>query len=297
MAFIFFAIKVSYSQNYIELFKIHGSTTPLNTFDSSSISTPLNEFGLDATLPLKINSKSTIITGLIYETIQTKLFSEGKIENLSAISLKLGYSYKFNEKFTSTIIALPKIASNFCKLDDKDFQLGGIALFKYKAKENLHYKYGLYYNTERFGPFFVPMLGLYYLSRNNKFEANLMLPLQADINYKMIPLMSVGVNFNGQIRSYHVSHIYSGIHSAYVSRSTNEVYGYLKFNFGKNISCHTKVGQSFARKYRVYRDDDKVDFGMPLVFVGGNRKPLNTDFSDGLIFQLLLLYRLDINSK
>ena len=123
---------------------------------------------------------------------------------------------------------------------------------------------------------------------------NVMLPLQADINYKIIPLLNVGVNFNGQMRSYYVSNISPGLNSSYVSRSTNEVFGYLKFNFGKSLICQTKVGHSFGRKYRVFNDNDKVDFGLPLVFVNDHRKQLNTDFSNGLLFQLVVIYRLPL---
>lgn len=284
----------SYSQNYIDLLKINAGTTPLNTFDSSSTTSVLNEYGVDATVPIKLNEKSTFLTGFIYENIQTKLFTEQRVQTLTSVVLKLGISHQFNERFTSTFMLLPKIASNFGQINNKDFQIGGIAIFKYKLRDNLNFKYGLYYNSERFGPFFVPMLGLYYMSKNNKFEMNVMLPLQADFNYKIIKLLNVGVNFNGQVRSYHVSNISPGLSSAYVSRATNEVFGYLKFNFGKNFVCQTKVGQSFGRRYRVYNDNDKMDFAMPPLLVNNNRKQLNTDFSDGILFQLVLIYRLSL---
>ncbi len=282
------------AQNYVELLKVQAGTTPLNKFDSSSVSSVLNEFLVDATVPIKLNSKSTFITGIICENIQTKLFEDQKIQSFSSINLKLGVSHKFNDKFTSTFILLPKVASNFGRLTEKDFQMGAVALFKYKTKPNLHYKYGLYYNSERFGPFFVPMFGLYYLSENKKFEANVMLPLQVDLNYKIIPLLNVGVNFNGQGRTYHLSNISPTINSAYVSKTTNELFAYLKFNLGKSLSLQTKVGQSVARSYRVYNDNDKVTLAMPLIFIGDQRKQLNTDFSDGLLFQFVVLYRLDL---
>jgi len=294
LAIVFSISNLVNAQNYLELLKLQAGTTPLNQFDSSITSSVLNEFLVDATVPIKLNPKSTFITGIIYENIQTKLFADQKMQAFSSINLKLGVSYKFNDKFTSTFILLPKGASNFTQLSEKDFQIGALALFKYKKKSNLHYKYGLYYNSERFGPFFVPMFGLYYLSQNNKFEANVMLPLQVDLNYKILPLLNIGVNFNGQGRTYHLSNISPDIKSSYVAKSTNELYAYLKFNIGKSFSLQTKIGQSFSRKYRVYDDKDKVTFSLPLVFIGDKRKQLNTDFSDGLLFQFVLLYRLDL---
>ena len=159
-----------------------------------------------------------MITGVIYEAIQTQLFDYGSPVNFGSTTVKLGINKQFNDKWSATAIALPKMASDYKSYSDKDFQLGGIAIFKFKKRDNLNYKVGLYYNSELFGPFFVPMLGLYYLIPNKKLEANLMLPLQADVNYKIVPLINAGINFNGQIRSYHLNHITDSNPSTYVTK-------------------------------------------------------------------------------
>ena len=126
---------------------------------------------------------------------------------------------------------MPKISSNFKKLGKSDYQVGGIALFKYTKNENLNYKFGLYYNSELFGPFFVPMVGLYYLSPNKKTEVNLMLPLQANFDYKLIPFIHIGANYNGLIRSYHLVDVAPQNYNSYLGKSSNELSAYLKFNF------------------------------------------------------------------
>lgn len=283
------------AQNYVDLLKINAGTTPLNTFDSSSTAaTVLNEYGVDATLPIKLNDKSTFLTGASYESFQAKLFADQKMQNMTAVALKLGLSHNFNEKFTGTVVLLPKLATNFGPVNEKDFQMGALAFFKYKAKPNLNYRYGLYYNTESFGPLFVPLLGIYYLSKNEKFEMTAMLPISADINYKIVKLLNFGVNFNGQTKSYHLANVAPGLKSSYVMRQTNELFAYLKFNFGKSIILQTKVGQSLGRKFKVYHDEDKVDFALPLTFVNDNRTQLNTKFADGLIFQVVFIYRLPL---
>ena len=286
---------ILFSQDYVDLLKINASTTPFNNFDTSSAQSKLNEINADLTFPIKVNEKLTIISGLIYETIQTKLFEDEKEKTFGSTTLKLGFNNQFNEKWSLTTVFLPKISSDYKAIQTKDFQVGAIAFMKFKKRNNLNYKFGVYYNSELFGPIFVPMFGLYYLSPNKKFEANLMLPLQADLNYKLIPSINVGVNFLGQIRSYHLTNIKPEYHSTYMARSTNELYGYLKFNFSKSISLITKCGISVGRNYRVYDEDDRIDFALPATFIGGNRKQLNTDFSNGLIFQVSFLYRFNLN--
>jgi hypothetical protein len=282
------------SQNYVDLLKVSASTTPHNTFDSSATKTKLNEVSADLTVPIKINDQLSVLTGVIYEEMQTKLFWDGNIKDFGSTTLKLGFNKQLNQRWSTTVVALPKMASDYKSFNDKDFQLGGIALFKYKKRDNLNYKMGVYYNSELFGPFFVPMLGIYYQSLNKKFEANILLPLQADINYQVWPFMNVGCNFNGQTRSYHLNNVTDAHPDSYVTKVTNEVFAYVKFNLTKSISLQTKVGQSVGRSYKVYDQHDKVTVGLPATFIGDSRQKLNSSFSDGMIFQATLFYRLHL---
>ncbi len=294
---LFLAGSFAFSQNYVDLLKVSASTTPNNTFDSSATKTRINDVLVDLTVPVKINDGFSVLTGVIYEQIQTKLFDDGIVKNFGSTTVKLGFNKQLTEKWSATVVALPKIASDYNSFTNKDFQVGGIALFKYKKRDNLNFKTGLYYNSELFGPLFVPMLGMYYQSPNKKFEANIMLPLQADVNYQILPFMNVGVNFNGQIRTYHLNNVTDANPNTYVAKSTNELFGYLKFNFTKSISLQTKVGQSFGRSYKVYDYNDKVDFGLPATLIGHKPTQLNSNFSNGLIFQATLVYRLSLEKK
>jgi len=296
LSFSLYALCVS-SQNYVELLKLNAGTTPYNTFDSGGSRTRVNEMMADITLPVKLSEKLSLVTGLIYESIQARLFSDGPVITFGSTTLKLGVNKLLTERWAVTLVALPKIASDHTRTGRNDFQAGALGILKFKKRSDLTYKAGLYYNSELFGPFFVPMLGFYYLGQNKKLEANLMLPLQADVNYKVLPFMNAGVNFNGQIRSYHLTGVAPGHSSTYVARSVNELFFYLKFNISKNFSIMTKVGHTLGRSYRVYDMNDKVTFGLPAIFVGGNRQQLNSDFSNGAIFQVGLLYRVNIEKK
>lgn len=297
---LFLAGSFAFSQNYVDILKVSASTTPNNTFDSSTVKTKLQEACVDLTIPVKIHEGLSALTGVTYESLQTKLVADGITKNFGSTTLKIGFNKQLNQRWSTTVMALPKIASvpiaiGNNSFNQHDFQLGGMALFKYKKRENLNYKLGLYYNSELFGPFFVPMLGLYYQSPNKKLEANILLPLQADVNYQVLPFMNVGCNFNGQIRSYHLKNVIDNNPNTYVTKSTNELFAYLKFNITKSISLQTKLGQSFGRTYKVYDTADKVSFALPATFIGDKRQQLNSNFSDGMIFQVTLMYRLHLN--
>jgi len=292
--FFFCSIYV-FSQNYVDVLKVYASTTPYNKFDSSTSKTRINEVFADLTIPIKINDKFTLISGIIYENVQAKLFANENIKTFGSTTVKVGCDKHFNETWSGTLVLLPKIASDYVKIQSKDYQIGGIAYMKYKKQTNLNYRFGFYYNNELFGPLFVPLVGVYYLSPNKKFEATFMLPLQADMNYKIASFLSVGLNFNGQIRTYHLTDITPAYPSTYVSRVADEFYSYLKFNVGKNFIIQTKLGQSIARSYRVYNDNDKVTLGLPVIYIGHKRQQLNSDFSNGLIFQVALIYRFNLD--
>ena len=288
---ILFLITNVLGQNYVDIAKFYYSTTPLNNFENSGARTRLKELGLDLTVPVVINPSHAVLTGLIYERIETKLFESEPEETISAIALKMGLAIKHSDTWSGTYILLPKLASDFDRITGKDFQLGGIALMKYTKRENMQYKLGLYYNTELSGPFIVPLFGLYYLSPDKKFETNLTLPFLADMNYKLHDRMNIGMNFSGQVRSYHLTKIPTNNNAGYLVKATNELWGYLKFNINKGISIQTKMGYSIGRSYRVYEEGEKITFGSVLVKVGDNRPQLNTDFSNGFVFQATLLYR------
>lgn len=288
---LLFFITNAFGQKYVDIAKLYYGITPQNNFVNSDSSTRLKELGFDVTLPVLINSTDAILTGLIYERIQTKFFESDPEVTISVTGLRIGLSKKHSDAWSGTYLLIPKLASDFKNIGRKDFQLGAIALLKYTKRDDLNYKLGVYYNSELFSPFIVPLFGLYYLSPNQKFETNLTLPFLVDMNYKLHDRLNIGINFFGQVRSYHLTNVPSINSGGYVVKTTNDLYSYLKFNLSKGVSIQTRFGYSLGRSYRVYDENEKITFGSVLIKVGDDRQQLNTDFSNGFVFQATLLYR------
>lgn len=286
-----FIIGNVFSQKYVDVAKFYYGNSSQNKFENSDSSTRIKELGLEITIPIVINPSDAILTGLVYERIQTRFFEKDPETTVSVIGLRAGFSKKHSDKWSGTYVLIPKLASDFDHIGSKDFQLGVIALLKYAKRTNKNYKLGIYYNSELFGPFIVPLFGIYYLSPDGKFETNLTLPFVADINYKLHQRLNVGLNFNGQVRSYHLTEVSSTNQPGYLVKATNELFSYLKFNLTENLSVQTRLGYSVGRSFRVYDEDDKISFGSVLIKVGDDRQQLNTDFSDGFIYQAMLLFR------
>lgn len=288
----FFALTAS-AQNYIDIARFSYGNTPLNNFENTSEQTKVEEFGLQLTFPIVINEKTVILTG--FSADRSRLLLDPGFSNHTALNklrLQLGVNQVHSEKWTGTYMLLPSIASDFEMVTNEDFQIGLLTLLTYTKNKNLKYKFGFYANTENYGPLFVPLLGLYYLSPNHKFESTLLLPGQADFNYKLAKKTALGINFDGMTSSYNLHESIYVPKGQYVVRSSNELYTYLQFQLGKSLVAKIKVGYSISRTYKVFNNDDKVDLSLSSLYFGDNRTQLNTNFDKGTIFKAELLYRI-----
>ncbi|MCB0400590.1 MAG: hypothetical protein KDD41_00755 [Flavobacteriales bacterium] len=282
----------SYSQDYVDLAKFHCALSPGNEFDSLSGNSDVEEFGADVLLPVKLNDSNIVLTGFMLEQIKTRIHPLLNPTTISTINLKVGFSKTHSQKWSGTYMLLPKLSSDFKRSSAKNFQLGGLILMKYSKKEHLKYSFGAYYNQELFGPFIVPLVGMYYKSANDKFEINATLPIWADMNYRLTGFVSIGSNFSAFVRSYYLSE-----NEAYVVKKTNELFGYLQFHLGKNILIQTKAGYSIGRSFRAYPEVDQVSLGLSAARFGDDRTVLNPDFNDGPIYRARLIYRFHLSKE
>jgi len=280
------------AQQYVDLAKFTYATTPANQFDSSDVSTNINEFIADFTLPVVLSEKTVFITGLTFESLQAKLAPElPQYQTAYTNLLKLGFNISHGEKWSTTWMLMPKLSTDFQQIDARDFQLGGSFLAKYKKRNSLVYQFGMYYNNELSGPFLVPLLGLYYKSNNEKFEINATLPVWAEMNYAVNTWFTLGINFLAFVKTFHFSEPLISDKGLYWSKSTNELFAYTQFSMKKSYIFQLKAGYSIGRNYGVYQDDDKVDLAFSAFKFGDNRTLENRYFANGVIFQARFFYR------
>lgn len=286
------ALMTANAQNYFDIGSISYANTPSNKFENSSEQTGVEELELKLNFPVVIDEKNVLLTGLYANRIQVKLdpdFSGNT--NLNTIGLVLGLNHTYSEKWSATYMILPKISSDLNELSGKDFQLGLLSLFNYTKRSDLKYKIGLFANTERYSLSLLPLLGLYYQSPDKKLEANLTLPISADVNYQLFEKTKVGLNFDGLGSSYNVNKRLYIDKDTYAVKSSNELFAYLMFQLGTSFYVKPKLGYSIFRTYKVFENNDKVDFSVGPFYMGDNRTQLNTNFEDGAIFKIEMVYR------
>lgn len=282
------------AQEYVDLFRIGYGQTFNNNFEGVDSKTNVKSFEVGFTLPLVLNENHALITGADFSLNELQLFPESEYTSLYSTNLKLGMASTWSEKWSTTVVLLPKIASDYSSISSKDFYFGGFALLKLKKNEKLKYRFGIYATQEAFGLFTTPILGWYYLSPNKRFEMDMSLPISADVSYK-VGLTTVGIDYFGIGRSYNVH--YENAPTLYADLSSLEFSGYLQFNFLEDSALlRAKLGYS-SNDYEMYAEGDKMDLGISAFSFGDDRTQLNPSLNGGIFFKFEAIYRFHIREN
>jgi hypothetical protein len=275
----------------VDLFKVGYGQTFNNEFVDMDNSTFVKSLEADLTFPVVLNEQHALITGVAFSRNNLELFPSANFTSLYSTTLKLGLASTYNDKWSSTIVLLPKVASDYKNISSNDFYFGGFALLKLKKKENLIYRFGFYGTSEAFGFFSTPIIGWYYLSENDRFEMDMSLPISADVNYCLGPT-TLGIDYYGIGRSFNITE--DGTAPVYVDLSSLEFASYLQFNvLQKSVLLRAKFGYS-SNNYEVYEQGSKIDLGLSAFSFGDDRTQLNPDISGGFFLKFEAVYRFHI---
>ncbi|SHG50548.1 hypothetical protein SAMN05443549_104263 [Flavobacterium fluvii] len=285
----------SNSQGFVDLFSINYGKSAATAYENSSQTTTITNFDTNLTLPIELNDKYAIITGGDFSLNKLQLFPDSGYNNLYLTRIKAGINITHSEHWSGTYILLPKISSDYVNLGMDDFYMGGVAVLKYKKNKNLSYKFGFYASDEAFGLFISPIIGIYYLNPNARFEINLYLPNDGDLNYKLTDKTKIGMDFVGRGKSFKLTT--DGVRSSYAENNSMEFSSYLQNNsLNKNVLLRLKLGFS-TNSFEVYPIDQKIDFATSLFKFGDNRTQLNGNLSSSLFLKIEAIYRFDIASR
>jgi len=295
--FILFLVvsQFCFSQQYVDLFSINYGNSAATSYENSSQTTTISNLEANITLPIEVNEKFAIITGVDFSNNNLQLFPDENYTNLYLTRVKAGININHSEHWSGTYILLPKISSDFINLSMEDFYMGGVVVLKYKKRTNLTYKFGLYASNESYGLFISPLIGLNYLSPNSRFEMNFYLPNDADLNYKVSDRNKVGFDFVARGKSFKLTT--DNVRSSYAENNSLEFSSYFQNNsLIKNVLMRFKVGFS-TNSFDVYPIDQKITFATSLFRFGDNRTQLNNSLSSSPFIKIEAIYRFDIASK
>ena len=278
------------AQEYVDILKIGYSNTSEAKFKDTNQSTSINSYNAVVTIPIKLNSKHAFLTGIDLSSQNLWLSPEyNQSTTLYNTLLKVGLATTYTEKWSSTFVLLPKMASDYKTISGADFNFGVYAIAKLKKSEYFKFRFGLYASTELFGVFATPIIGAYYLSPNKHFEIDASLPITAAVNYHF-ESVTVGFDYFAIGRSYNISQETST--PVYVDQRPIEASTYIQFGLAENsILLRTKVGFS-SNTNEVYKQGDQLNYRVSAFSFGDNRTQLNPDILGSIFLKFEAIYRI-----
>jgi len=157
---------------------------------------------VNAFIPKVLKNGNTFFVRAHYEKLDLK--NDTLSAAYSSITMPLGMQVQLkNPKVKFTGLVIPKIAGADLGSSFSDvFQLGAYSLFTVTQSDNFRYKFGLYYNREFFGNFFVPLVGIDW-KVSDRLTIYGTLPNSMKFSYAVAPSRVItGIAFRSLTRSF-----------------------------------------------------------------------------------------------
>jgi hypothetical protein len=286
--FIFLLIcsTACYSQPYIDLAKINYAYTPAKGIGEKTDPITCHYYSANITLPLEIKKgRDAIIINPFIEHYKGELNS-GPF-HVSSTGAALAFLKKNKSKkwsLLSTFIIRQNKATQ--AKPDESWQYGGAFIAAWQKKESLSLKFGLYYNREFFGNFFVPLVGIdWHITDNNNLFG--VLPGNLTYEHRFSKNIWSGFVFRSITNSYRlplVDPCFSGDCSGknYLRINDNQLGIFADMQLFSKFILNVETGYTILRNYR-------------LGFRGNNADQQSDHKSDNFYFRTMLAYRLRLH--
>ena len=161
-----------------------------------------NDFFVNAIVPKVLKNGNTIFVRAGYEKLALK--NDTLSAQYSSFTLPVGMQVQMkNPKVKFSGLIVPRIAAADLGDSFSDiFQLGVFSLFTVTESDKFRYKFGLYYNRDFFGNFFVPLVGIDWKA-SERFSLYGTLPNSLKASYALVPSrLNAGLAFRSLTRSF-----------------------------------------------------------------------------------------------
>ena len=279
---------ISIAQSYFTLFSSNYSYSSKNGLPQH------NRYQSEAAnlnLPVKLKQENKILIGLAYQRVSLRFSDSTTQEHFFSSGINLGFVKK-TKSGSVLLMAVLRGNSDYKSFGSADMQYGGVVLVSRKKNDNFTFKYGLYANTEQFGPFIVPLLGLDW-KLNEKFRIFGILPQNMVIENKVTTRFRWGLAYLSPTLSYHINSPLN----LYLHQNQTRAGLFADVYLTKSLAAQFKFDYSLPAQYRVYTNAQQYDVNVWGIGIGGYRSENNTplqELNHKLIFQLGINYRVEL---
>jgi hypothetical protein len=250
--FVFFLMGVQLkAQPFVDLISYNNQNFFSHYNDSANSPVYIRDNLLNLFVPFKFKNDNVLIIRVNSE--KAVVIREGPTpwtENLFSLSLPVGFMYVSpGKKWKYTGIFIPKINSDFRDDLGNDFQYGGIALVTHVYRSNMQIKFGMYYNREFWGNFFLPLAGLDW-QINDRWQMYGVMPSNFRVEYRVSKNWNTGVGWRSFQRSFRLS---ENFNNDFIWVKENQVKAYFEGFVYKNLLLTLDVYRSIT--YELSRND------------------------------------------
>lgn len=292
ITFLSFLTMFSIAQQTFTFAEINYMLSSNNSYLQKDTTSNAQFYSGFVTAPIVINEKSTFLAGIRGNSWKVKYSPElDWPESYYSFGLSLGYNHKFTENKSFLFILLPRLNSDYRYINSNALQLALFTTYSKRSSEKFLWKVGMYFSTEFFGPFIVPLFGLNW-DISSKLNITGDLPIYAKIRYKVGNGFSAGLGYIALVSSYRFT---AEVEEYYTSRYAIEPYAFAEVKFLKQLYLNAKFGYTMGRKYPVYEKDDRLDWQLSFIKFGDDRIQKNPEIQDNFFFELGLAYKVNIS--
>jgi len=270
---------ILYAQPYLDIVKLNYNYSPLKGLNEKPSPLRSNFFTADVTVPIELKRGGDAFIINPFFTNNTGEVSTNDF-HVTSKALLVGFLKKDifpGWNLLSSFIARRNTETGIKSKDD--WQYGGVILATWKKNQDVSFKFGLYYNKEFFGNYFIPLVGLDWRidAKNNLFGV---LPGYMTFEHRVTSRFYYGVAFRALTNSYReeaVDPLPGGYN--YLRIDDNPLGIYADTYLSKKIVLSAEAGYTILRRYRYGFKDENVH--------------TKTDYkNDNFYFKASLAYRL-----
>jgi hypothetical protein len=246
------------AQPYIDVVNARRLQTKLPFSNNADIvETAYNN--LSTTIPLQLKNKDAIILSPYYENWNLSLLDSGSY-NVRGWVMSLSFFKNIpNTKWAILPTFIIRSNKELYKTTSANLQVGVAIIASYKKQANLTYKFGVYYNKEFFGNFFIPLAGIDWRinETNNLFGV---LPGNLIWEHKVSKSFHYGGIFRAITNSYRLANGRIGLQADkknYLRIDDNQVAAFADVYLTSHVVLNAEIGHSVSRKFRAGYKENK----------------------------------------
>jgi hypothetical protein len=250
------------AQPYVDIVTLRGAISPdAGVWNRNNIPVKYFQYIAGVSVPIVFKRDSSKLVLSAY-TERWQIEADDIADNPNAFQSVLGavtYIKPISTKWSLAGSIIPRWNGNANDVFNNSFQLGGSLLGVYRRSPDLTYRFGVYYNSEFFGPFIIPLLGIDWKisNRDNLFG---ILPQILTYEHKVSDRFYWGAAYRMFNNSYRIGYLNYSTLKNYMRIVEMQLMLSADLYLTKKIVFNVEAGHSLFRRLNLGTDESGKDY-------------------------------------